>query len=89
MQQDTSSQIYCQFFFFYKGICARWGNILILCVPLGRPAGGVSGAAAAWAHLRGWWMCWLMCCAGGSLGTQGWGFWCATWAAAGVKSLSP
>lgn len=34
-------------------------------------------------------MCWLKCWAGGSLGTQGCGFWCATWAAAGVKSLSP
>lgn len=58
----------------------------------GRPAGGVSVDGlepAAPAHLRGWWICWLMCWTGGSLGTQGWGFWWATWAAAGVKSLSP
>lgn len=41
------------------------------------------------AHLRGWWMCWLMWWAGGSFCTEGTGFWWATWAAAGVKSLSP
>lgn len=72
-------------------ICACWGNIFILCVLLGRPAGGVSIAieACGLAHLRGWWMCWLMCWTEGSLGTQGCGFWWATCAAAGVKSLSP
>lgn len=41
------------------------------------------------AHLRGWWMCWLRCWAGGSFCTAGTGFWWATCAAAGVKSLSP
>lgn len=57
----------------------------------GRPAGGVRVdiVACCLAHLRGWWICWLRCWTGGSLGTQGWGFWWATWAAAGVKSLSP
>lgn len=57
----------------------------------GRPAGGVRVdiVACCLAHLRGWWICWLRCWTGASLGTQGWGFWWATWAAAGVKSLSP
>lgn len=40
-------------------------------------------------HLRGWWMCWLMWWGGGSFCTDGMGFVWATWAAAGVKSLSP
>lgn len=27
---------------YFKEICAWWGNIFTLCVPLGRPAGGGS-----------------------------------------------
>lgn len=46
------------------------------------------GPGPAPAHLRGWWMCWL-CWAGGIFCTAGTGFWWATCAAAGVKSLSP
>lgn len=67
-------------------------NIFILCsIGKGRPTGGVSVAVVACCptHLRGWWICGLMCWMGACLGTPGWGFWWATWAAAGVKSLSP
>lgn len=68
------------------------GNIFILCsIGKGRPTGGGSVAVVACCptHLRGWWICGLMCWMGACLGTPGWGFWWATWAAAGVKSLSP
>lgn len=40
-------------------------------------------------YLRGWWMCWLTWWAVGNFSTEGCGFWWATWAAAGGKSLSP
>lgn len=73
-------------------IRARRGNIFILCsIGKGRPTGGGSVAVVACCptHLRGWWICGLMCWMGACLGTPGWGFWWATWAAAGVKSLSP
>ncbi len=52
-------------------------------------AGGRGGLELCKAHFRGWWMCWLKWWAVGSFCTAGTGFWWATWAAAGVKSLSP
>lgn len=78
---------FTKFYSDYFEICVWWGNIFILCVPFVK-AGWWSWSGCL-AHLRGWWMCWLRCWLGGSLGIPGWGFWWATWAAAGVKSLSP
>lgn len=65
-------------------------SIFIVCVPSGK-AWLVERDAAACrlAHFRGWLICGLMCWMGACLGTPGCGFWWATWAAAGVKSLSP
>lgn len=72
-------------------ICACLGEAsFIMCVPSGK-AWLVERVAAACrlAHLRGWLICGLMCWMGACLGTPGCGFWWATWAAMGVKSLSP
>lgn len=72
-------------------ICACLGEAsFIMCVPSGK-AWLVERDAAACrlAHLRGWLICGLMCWMGACLGTPGCGFWWATWAAMGVKSLSP
>lgn len=65
-------------------------SIFMVCVPSGK-AWLVERDAVACrlAYLRGWLICGLMCWMGASLGTPGCGFWWATWAAAGVKSLLP
>lgn len=67
------------------------GSIFVVCVPSGKglAGGGRRTTQRRSAHLRGWLICGLMCWMGASLGTPGCGFWWATWAAAGVKSLLP